>query len=323
MRIKKLTSSIFVLPVSVLFFSLVSLNGCSSDGEERPEYMDANSVESLQIPPKLTRPDTSGALRLPEPSGKALNMQNESKAIAPIFKGIELKNDSRLYWLEIEKPVEEVWATLPRFLASEGIELDRVEKLFGFVDTSWMNEYQITYGGKEGDSSWFVKFSPDYKDKFRIRVEAITDTDKTRLFVSHRGLQVSVTDDESEWIYRNSEPLLEREIMYRYVLFAGAGQNGATTLLANYKSYQPRAQLNSENPSIMKVQGDPDTVWLRLSIALDRLGVDTVNSDKAAGKLEVQVGNIKVPEKKQKKMMAGLVAYLVARMLRLRMTMKY
>ncbi len=46
----------------------VFLSACSSDGEERREYMDAYSVEELEVPPKLTAPDTSGAMKLPQPA---------------------------------------------------------------------------------------------------------------------------------------------------------------------------------------------------------------------------------------------------------------
>ena len=180
----------------------VSLSGCSSDGEERPEYLDTTSVRSLEIPPKLSSPDTRGALKLPEPSAKAkkefAEKKGSSSVVAPSFKGMKLKNDSRLYWLEIDLPVKELWSRLPGFLAAEGIEIERVEKLMGFVDTRWMDEYQIKYADEESGSSWFSDFSPDYKDKFRLRVEAVSKGKKSRLYVAHRGMQIVVTDDASE-----------------------------------------------------------------------------------------------------------------------------
>lgn len=52
----------------ILFFA--ALTGCSSDGEKRHEYLDAYTVEALEVPPKLTVPDTKSALRLPEPALK-------------------------------------------------------------------------------------------------------------------------------------------------------------------------------------------------------------------------------------------------------------
>ena len=288
-------SSAVLLP---LFLSaIVFLNACSSDGDERPDYLDAASVSSLEIPPKLTTPNTSGALRLPKPSKNALNAQSVKKdtatTIAPEFNGVRLKNESRLYWLEIDSPIEDVWATLPRFLAAEGIEVERVEKLLGFIDTKWMNEYQISYA-REESNSWFTGFSPDYKDKFRVRLEAYKN--KTRMYVSHRGMQIALGDDLSEWIQRDSEPLLEREIMYRFVLFAGASKSSATDLLAGYRGYQSRVTVADDNVSVFEVQGDKDTVWLRLKIAMDRLGVEMKQTDRKNGKIEVLVGNLNIDD---------------------------
>ena len=98
MSIKLSTTLIFTAVLSVL------LSGCSSDGEERPEYLGANSVQALEIPPKLSIPNTQGALRLPEPSQNVKSGERnsiESQVIAPEFSGFKLKNDSRLFWLEI------------------------------------------------------------------------------------------------------------------------------------------------------------------------------------------------------------------------------
>jgi len=277
---------------------LATLAGCSSGGDKRPEYMDAKTVKSLEIPPKLSIPDTQGALHLPKPSQNAEPAQlRQTSPVAPVFEGLELKHDSRLYWLEIDMPVADVWAMLPDFLASEGIEVDRVEKLLGFIDTSWMNEYKVTYNDEGASSSWFGRFSPDYKDRFRIRLEVVPGTDKTRMFVSHRGLQINVGDDASAWTQRNSEPFLEREILYRFVLFSGISKTGATELLSAYHSYQPRVDRITDTTDEFEVKGDADTIWTRLQIAMDRLGVDIIKSDKATATMNILVGNLNVDTK--------------------------
>lgn len=298
---KKLIESLSI-NIFLMGFLSFSIAGCSSDGEERAQYMDANSVKALEIPPKLSSPNTQGALRLPKPSDKARagkNTAGESIVIAPVFTGFELKNDSQLYWLEIDMPVADVWASLPGFLSAEGIKVDRVEELLGFIDTSWMSEYQVTYNS-EASSSWFSGFSPDYKDRFRIRIEAGERKNMTRMFITHRGLQISVANDITEWVQRDSEPFLEREIMYRYVLFSGINKTGATELLTSYNSYQPRVNKVDNTASEFDVNGDAETVWMLLQVAIDRLGVEVVKSDKEAANLTVKVGNLKLTEKPAK-----------------------
>lgn len=302
MRITNFVSEIFLsrlLPVALLS---ALLSACGSDGGERPDYLDANTIKSLEIPPKLTTPDTRGALRLPEPSQKTVAEDKkgvvQSAPIAPDFNGFELKNDSRLYWLEVDMPIDDLWAMLPRFLASEGIEVDRVERLLGFIDTRWMNEYKASYNSEENSSSWFSSFSPDYKDRFRIRIEAVPGHEnKSRMFVSHRGLQISVAGDDSAWVQRDSEPYLEREILYRFVLFAGISESGATELLSQFSSYQPRVNKVAQQTDEFIVKGDADTVWLRLQTAVERIGADILESDRASNTLIVRVGDIQAPEK--------------------------
>lgn len=284
--------------VAPLFIGLsIILSGCSSN-EERPEYVGAGSVESLEIPPKLTAPDTSGALKLPEPSREArekFGKADAGEAIAPRFEGIRLKHENGIYFLELDSVVQDVWNMLPGFLAAEGIELDRIEKLMGFVDTRWMDEYQVTYGGEES-SSWFSGFSPDYKDKFRIRVEADVEPGKTRLYVAHRGMQIVIAEDGTQWQQRQAEAELEREILYRFMLYAGAGKDVATQELVNYTSYQPRAKGNDDTPDRFTVIGDQHAVWLRLKMAADRVGVEIVSADEASGEILVKVGNLKKVE---------------------------
>jgi len=285
--------------VSFLFTGLfLILGGCSSDGGERPEYLNTTSVKHLEVPPKLSQPDTSGALNLPKPSAKVQRAfageQSKNSYIAPSFKGMRLKNDGQLYWLEIDMPVTKVWDMLPGFLAAEGIEVARVEKLMGFVDTQWMNEYQKSYGGESSESSWFGSFTPDYKDQFRIRLEPANLASKSRLYVAHRGMQIVVTSDVSEWAQRESEAFLEREIMYRFMLFAGAGKQNATDLLAGYRSYQPRVIVSKNKSSEFVVQGDQENVWQRLALAMDRLGVDIKKSDKSTRTIQVLVGDLDI-----------------------------
>lgn len=288
---------------SVLLCGLTVLNGCSSDGGERADYLDARSAESLEIPPKLTSPDNRGALQLPKPSDEALQKFANLDAVTetPVavkFEGARLRQRAGLNYLEVDQSVDEVWKALPSFLAAEGIELDRVEKLMGFVDTTWMNEYQVS-NGSEKTSSWFSGFSPDYKDKFRIRLEP--DENRTKLFVAHRGMQIVVKDDVTAWQQRPSEAELEREILYRFLLHIGAQKQQAVDLLSAYRSYQSRAHGDDQQQDQLTVMGEEQQVWMRLRQAIDRLGVDLLSVKAEQLTMQVKVGNIKQkkPQEKQ------------------------
>ncbi len=291
--------------VSAPFVFLLSLcvavsSGCSSDGEERPDYLDAQSVKRLEVPPKLTAPDTSRAIKLPQPSAKAMEQFNSVSAgvVSNEFSGLRLRTEQGLSYLEIDQPVDQIWASLPSFLANEGIEIAEVNQHLGYVDTVWLEQYEVSYGDAEG-SSWFSRFSPDYKDKFRIRLTG--NQQQTHMYISHRGMQIAVLEEGTAWQQRQSEAMLEREILYRYLLYTGAGKSQATGLLANYKPYQSRASIEDNNTDEIRVLGDRDHVWLRLQQAMDRLGVEIISSDKQQSMMVARVGNIRVDQKKLEK----------------------
>ena len=56
----------------IVLNALVMLTSCSSDGEQRPEYLDSQSVKQLEVPPELTRLNDNEELYIPKPSSKAL-----------------------------------------------------------------------------------------------------------------------------------------------------------------------------------------------------------------------------------------------------------
>ena len=105
-------------------------------------------------------------------------------------------------------------------------------------------------------------------------------------------MEININDEGTQWVQRNSNAELEREILYRYVLFSGAAKNSAENLLAGYRGYQSRI-VTSSNASSFKIKGDANTVWQRLKIAMDRLGVDTLKENEKLRTLDILVNDLK------------------------------
>ncbi len=288
----------------LVYILLVSFTiiGCSSDGETRPEYLDSSSVQALEIPPQLSQPDTSQALNIPRPSAEALKKLNSQKIaeghVSPLFKGIKLESECGLYWLKIDQGADKLWPLLTDFWANEGIKLSREEPLLGFMETEWIKEYSPE---KKGNvvTQWLNSFSSDELDKFRMRIERINNN-SSRVYVSHRGLELHLEEDGTSWQVRPSDPVLEHEILKRLELFAGLSKAHVDQLFDDYKPYQSRIRKMAENNQY-EIMGHQDFVWRRLQHALDRLGVELLSQNKAKGLIEVRVGkiadNLKVEEK--------------------------
>ena len=287
--------------IYIVFVSFIIV-ACSSDGETRPEYLDSTSVEALEIPPQLSQPDTAQALDLPKPSAEALKKLSETRQasgqVSPLFKGLRLQSECGLYWLTIEQSAGKLWPLLKNFWANEGIKLSREEPLLGFMETEWVKEYQLE---KEGNilTQWLNAFSADQLDKFRLRVERMSDS-SSRIYVSHRGLELQLEEDGTSWQVRPSDPVLEREILKRLELFAGLSKAHVDELFDDYKPYQARIRKTSQSNQY-EIIGSRDFVWRRLQHALDRLGVALLSQDKAKGLIELRVGSIPEELKTQDK----------------------
>ncbi len=281
----------------VVAFTCIVITACSSDGEERPEYLDSYSVKALEVPPTLTSPDTSQQLDIPEPSEKAMQMlkQRESTAgggvVAPEFKGIRLQSDQNMHWLEVDEDADKLWPRLKAFWAQEGIELVRSEPLLAYMETEWIREFQV-----DKDESvlltMFKKLSPDRMDKFRMRLVRVADGKSTRIFISHQGLEVFVGDDVSSWRERTSDPDLEYEMLRRLALYAGLGKTKVDAMFTDYiKPFQPRVRPLSGDDEFELI-GDVDLVWQRVLHALDELGVKVLGTDRQQGTIDVLVSNV-------------------------------
>ena len=279
--------------------SAIFIAACSSNGEERPEYLDSYSVQGLEVPPTLTSPDTSKQMILPTPSEQAMQLLKQREdysiqgSVAPIFKGIELKSNEGLYWLQVPQDADKLWPLLQDFWAHEGIKLERNEALLGFMETEWIKEYD-----PRNDASFigrmFSKLSPDRLDKFRLRIERVSGQQLSRIFISHRGLEVFVHDNGTSWRQRASDAELEREMLHRLVLFAGLSKLQADEIFSTYIPYQARIRALSDDDTF-EISGKSDYVWDRVIHAVNRIGVEIIRQDRQQGLLDVKISN--VPEK--------------------------
>jgi outer membrane protein assembly factor BamC len=277
---------------------------------ERPEYQGAEYYKSLELPPDLALEKSTPDVEVPVPSVAALEdfqaKHRLNKAVAPEFKGIRLKHEGSMYFLEIDAEPEVVWPKIEAFWDNEGIRLLENRPMLGFMKTDWTKQLQI-----REDAGYlkklFSKLEPDFRDKFTMRIEPAADRTKTHIFVSHYGVEVLVEesgDDQGsiEWRGRKSDVELEREILSRLTLFAGLSENQAESLLREYKPFQsyvtyretfkgddidPEAQsaLGNSRVAVLSMKGSMDFVWYRTIRALDRLQMEEISLDKKNGSI--------------------------------------
>ena len=232
------------LEATLILLVVASVGACGKN--ERPEYQGADYYKSLELPPDLTLEKSNAEVDIPEPTVSALedfqSRHKLNKAVAPEFKGIRLMHEGSMYFLEVDAAPEVVWPKLEAFWEHEGVRLEKNQPMLGFMQTNWTSQMQIR---KDANylTKLFSKIEPDFRDKFRMRVEPADDRTKTHIIVAHYGIEVFVEisgDDQgaTQWRGRDSDIELEREVLSRLTLFAGLSDNQAESLLREYKPMQ-------------------------------------------------------------------------------------
>ena len=297
-----------LLSACLLLLATLLITAC--DKNERPEYQGAEYYKSLELPPDLALEKSTADIEVPVPTVAALEdfqaKHRLNKAVAPEFKGIRLKNEGSMYFLEVDAEPEVVWPKIEAFWDNEGIRLLENRPMLGFMKTDWTKQMQV-----REDAGYlkklFSKLEPDFRDKFTMRIEPAADRTKTHIFVAHYGVEVLVEesgDDQGsiQWRGRKSDVELEREILSRLTLYAGLSENQAESLLREYKPFQsyvtyretfrgddidPEAQssLGNNKVAVFSMKGSMDFVWYRTIRALDRLQMDEISLDKKNGRI--------------------------------------
>ena len=288
-------------PLKWVGLVLLALSAAScSSSDERPVYQGAEYYKNLEIPPDLTQPDTSDQLRVPKPTDEArqrfVDNNKLETVITPKFDGVRVVNYAGNSWLEVDNNVEYVWKRLQAFWQNEGIKLNQVRPLLGFMETEWMERL-------DGDSgffrSMFQKFEPDEKDKFRIRVEGFDKDRKTRIYISHSRIErILYGEEEGDFIWQSqpSDLEAEREIISRMALFTGKDKKGTAQLLDNYRPYSSLVKIDSANTTALTMTGSMDFVWRRAMRALDRMQVQDIREQKESSRIHFVVGKLSSEE---------------------------
>lgn len=282
--------------------AILAISGCSSDGNERrEEYLDASYYTRLELPPDLTAPEESKQLVSPQPTTEAMKKFRDDSAevgsaedeAAPVavgmkVEGARIKTGDGVFWLEVDENSSKLWPQLSAFWSHEGIKVVRNEPLLGMVETDWVSKLQA--GEDDGFfKSLFNKIDPSKLDKFTMRVEPEEGLDKTRIFMSHSGLEVIVEGDDTNWRTRCSEEELEREMLTRLALYVGLDKKQAAEAFSSYRSYASRVQVPQDSVNTLYVTGTVNYVWKRTLRALDRMGLSVIDMDAENSEIRVAI----------------------------------
>ena len=281
--------------------ALLITGGCSSDGNERRQaYLDADYYTRLELPPDLTSTTDKNQMNAPKPTDEAAKRFKQdtanlgsgesqgSVAMAMRVKGARLQTGDGVFWLEVDENADKLWPQLSAFWGHEGVKIVRNEPMLGMVETDWVSKLQV-----DDDAGFIEKLfnstSPDKLDKFRMRVEPEQGNDKTKIFMSHSGMERSVEGDDVNWRSRCTEEELEREMLNRLALFVGLNEVQSQKAFENYQPFASRVKVPKDKINTLFITGDMSFVWERSLRALDRMGMDVLEKDSNIHQIKVAI----------------------------------
>jgi outer membrane protein assembly factor BamC len=283
----------------------MALAGCSTFGggaDEGPRYQASRQVDTLEIPPDLIAPGMEQAYRIPPGPGERVSAREIDRgtrsapgrepgaaAILPQSAEVQLQRDGQTRWLTVQSTPEALWPRLREFWRIQNLTLARDEPMVGVMETEWAeNRAGIPLGGARGllARSLGTLYDAGTRDQYRLRVEPRNGA--TEVFVSHRGAveQSDAQGDSSRWFIADPNPELEAEMLNRLLVFLTTGEATGTVARAEETDFERTGQVDlveRDGRLVLAVWGEPDALWRRLGLALDRTGLMIDDQDRRAG----------------------------------------
>ena len=291
------------LPIAPLVFAL-TLAGCGTPGglAEGPRYEATPTTnESLELPPDLIAPGTDRAFRVPDAPGERVSAREleqeprrgqrpvtDTTVILPESPDVQLFRDGQVRWLRVEAPPEALWPQLRQFWREQNLTLARDEPAVGIMETEWAEDRAgIPIGGTRGllRRALGTVYDAGTRDQYRLRVERSNGA--TEIFISHRGA-VERGDAEGQgarWFIAEPDPEREAEMLNRLLVFLTEGESQAVARADEVDlGSTGRVELVERGEQLaLAVRGNPDALWRRLGVALDRTGLLVDEQDRRNG----------------------------------------
>ena len=278
------------------FLSACSILG-PPDDSPRVAYREAESVESLTVPPDLTRPESPEALEITDPGGG-------EGSVLPEYEDIRMVRAGPLQWLEVTGASPgDLWPRMSGFLRSEGLTIRTQRPAEGLIETAWAERFEsVPRGGLAGlfDNLLGSVGSDQIRDKYQIRLERMDGEEGTRIFLTHWAAQEVNTTPSArdtpiiEMARTRPDPAVAAEMRRRLLVYLGVTRARATAIASREDAQQvytaPVRLIETEGGVVYAEIGETSyrrTLGL-VGEALRLVGADVIETDERKGEIRIR-----------------------------------
>ena len=289
----------FIKHLVVIFIALL-LTSCSmvSDpikkvglGGRVVNYQGDDTIDSLVIPPDLTKPNSQGLFV------ENLGVTDKGYKVTEV-KNVEVKRDAYRRWLLVDMPPREVWSLSKEFFRSFGFNIEKENQKIGILETDYLEiDTKVpdkSLGAIRAMLSKTLKtqYGLPIADKYRIRIESLDDPNQSEVYLTLTSIGEVVKGEQRLWQSREKDVELETEMLLNLMVFLGSNRSEAINKIqaSNERPESPVSVVKSESGyATLVFPYNKKQAWSYLGWALDELYVDIEDRDAIDGSYYIKV----------------------------------
>lgn len=254
-------------------------------------YQGDDNVDSLVIPPDLTKPSSQGMfvenVGVADNSDKVTEVQN-----------VEVKRDTLRRWLLVNFPPSEVWSLSKEFFRSFGFKIEKENQKIGIMETDYLeidtNVPDKSLGAIRSALSKLLntQYGLPIADKYRIRIEPLDDPNQSEVYLTLSSIGEVVQGELRVWQPREKDVELETEMLLHLMVFLGSDRSESINkiLASNQKIESPVSVIKSESGyATLVFPYNKKQAWSYLGWGLDELNIDVEDRDVIEGSYYINV----------------------------------
>ena len=254
-------------------------------------YQGDDMIDSLVIPPDLTKPNSQGMfaenVAVDDNSYQATEVQN-----------VEVKRDNLRRWLLVDMPPSEVWLLSKEFFRSFGFKIEKENQKIGILETDYLeidtNVPDKSLGAIRAGLKKLLntQYGLPIADKYRIRIESLDDPNQSEVYLTLASIGEVVQGELRVWQAREKDVELETEMLLHLMVFLGSDRSEAVIkiLASDKKIESPVSVIKSESGyATLVFKYNKKQAWSYLGWALDELDVDIEDRDAIDGSYFIKI----------------------------------
>ena len=254
-------------------------------------YQGDDTVDSLIIPPDLTKPSSQGLFV------ENVGVDDKSYEVTEV-QNVEIKRDAYRRWLLVDMAPSEVWLLSKESFRSFGFKIEKENQKIGILETDYLEIDTKVPDKSLGairaalSKALNTQYGLPIADKYRIRIESLDDSNQSEVYLTLTSIGEVIQGEQRVWQSREKDVELETEMLLNLMVFLGSDRSEAINKIqaSNEKPESPVSVIKSENGyATLVFPYNKKQTWSYLGWALDELYIDVEDRDVIEGSYYINV----------------------------------